>query len=214
MNNMLPYLVTLGFLAIWALTHLFNREAEPLPPRPGRPPNGNGPRPPQPGGPTRAEPTMRWAQPGAGPTARPAPPRPARLDDDIVILESEPKRPAPPARSTAGAAAKRSSRSKPSAAPPAKRAEAAPAKLLGAPLSASIAPLSNRPVEFKPLTLPQETLTTLEPAKKPAPAAPKPTATTAALNIPALLTSPDRVRESFILSQILQPPRSRIGHRR
>ncbi|MDR3639005.1 MAG: hypothetical protein P4L84_34690, partial [Isosphaeraceae bacterium] len=77
---MLPYLVTLGFLAIWALAHLFNRDAEPLPPRAGRPPNGPGPRPQPPvGPPRRVEPPMRWSPPsGANPAARPAGARPVR----------------------------------------------------------------------------------------------------------------------------------------
>jgi hypothetical protein len=39
---LVQFIVPLAFLAIWALTSLLNRDAQPLPPRPGRPP-GPGP---------------------------------------------------------------------------------------------------------------------------------------------------------------------------
>ncbi len=42
---LLQFIVPLTFLAIWALTSLLNREAQPLPPRPGRTPVPGGPRP-------------------------------------------------------------------------------------------------------------------------------------------------------------------------
>ena len=35
---LIQFIVPLTFLAIWALTSLLNRDAQPLPPRPGRPP--------------------------------------------------------------------------------------------------------------------------------------------------------------------------------
>jgi len=42
---LIQFIVPLMFLAIWALTSLLNRDAQPLPPRPGRPPGAGGPRP-------------------------------------------------------------------------------------------------------------------------------------------------------------------------
>ena len=44
-DNLFQFIVPLTFLAIWALTSLFNREAPPLPQRMGRPqpPGGPGP---------------------------------------------------------------------------------------------------------------------------------------------------------------------------
>ena len=42
---LVQFIVPLTFLAIWALTSLLNRDAQPLPPRPGRPPGPGGVRP-------------------------------------------------------------------------------------------------------------------------------------------------------------------------
>jgi hypothetical protein len=109
---LLQFIVPLTFLAIWALTSLLNRDAQPLPPRPGRVPGaGGGPRPmmgaplsgrSEPAGSARALGTARPAMPA--PTERPpsarwsAPLTPARpldggraggRDEGIVILESE-----------------------------------------------------------------------------------------------------------------------------
>ncbi|MBV8609400.1 MAG: hypothetical protein JO034_18335, partial [Singulisphaera sp.] len=44
-DNLFQFIVPLTFLTIWALTSLFNREAQPLPPRSNRPPGPPGPRP-------------------------------------------------------------------------------------------------------------------------------------------------------------------------
>src|SRR5438067_2114846 len=122
-NNLIQFIVPLTFLAIWALTSLFNREAQPLPPRTGRVPNPLGPRPM--GGPPAAprpqeqrldllnrDPDARWANP----TVRRPPGRP---DDDILIIESEPRRTAAnaPARSVS-APPKRPARPRPSPPPP------------------------------------------------------------------------------------------------
>src|SRR5437764_360870 len=101
--NLLQFIVPLTFLAIWALTSLFNREAQPLPPRMGRPqnPNGPGPGPAGGGGSTlnalrseaaNRDPSLRWASPTAADrtgTRRPV----GRPDDEILIIE-ETRRPA------------------------------------------------------------------------------------------------------------------------
>ena len=42
--DLYQYMVPLAFIAIWALTSIFNRETQPLPPRPVRPGGPNGPR--------------------------------------------------------------------------------------------------------------------------------------------------------------------------
>jgi hypothetical protein len=60
---LIQFVVPLTFLAIWALTTLLNRDAQPLPPRPGRPA-------PRPGGPAGSP--ERRVLPGEMP-ARPAP---------------------------------------------------------------------------------------------------------------------------------------------
>ncbi len=109
---LLQFIVPLTFLAIWALTSLLNRDAQPLPPRPGRAPGtGGGSRPgmgaplagrSESSAPSRSTGTSR--PPVPAPVERPAPARwSAPLaqsrplstgraggpDDGIVILESE-----------------------------------------------------------------------------------------------------------------------------
>src|SRR5215470_12234855 len=97
-DNIFQVIVPLTFLAIWALTSLFNREAQPLPPRTGRAPGPNGPRPmPGPSSARAAEwrPETFPREPVPG---RPAPPGPVRApvpraggrpDDEILVIESE-----------------------------------------------------------------------------------------------------------------------------
>ena len=86
---LIQFIVPLMFLAIWALTSLLNRDAQPLPPRPGRPPGAGGPRPltsmpgqteprsPGPGTPVQtpassplADPQTMWPGATSAPTAR------------------------------------------------------------------------------------------------------------------------------------------------
>ncbi len=108
---LLQFIVPLTFLAIWALTSLLNRDAQPLPPRPGRAPGaGGGPRPGmgaplvgrgEPAGSSRSQGASRPAAPAAersAPARWAAPPAQARSleagrsggpDEGIVILESE-----------------------------------------------------------------------------------------------------------------------------
>ena len=110
LDILLQFIVPLSFLAIWALTSLLNRDAQPLPPRPMRGPGPGGPRP---GtglppsdrgdlaGPARYQGAGRLS-PGAGERPGAAqwsgssgPGRPGGLgrtagpDSGIVILESE-----------------------------------------------------------------------------------------------------------------------------
>src|SRR5689334_1535404 len=119
LDILLQFIVPLSFLAIWALTSLLNRDAQPLPPRPMR---GLGPGGARPGtglppldrgdlaaaaryqGGGRLSPVV-VERPGAAPwSGPPGPGRPGGLgratgpDSGIVILESE-VRGAPPASS-------------------------------------------------------------------------------------------------------------------
>jgi hypothetical protein len=107
---MLQFIVLMTIMAIWALTSLLSREAQPLPPRPTRGPNPDGARatPPL----TRREPTgpARYLSASQGLSSttterRPAPPRglegqgvsgvrlgsarPLSTDEGIVILDAE-----------------------------------------------------------------------------------------------------------------------------
>src|SRR4051794_1340206 len=109
-DNLFQFIVPLTFLAIWALTSLFNREAPPLPQRMGRPQPPGGPGSGPGGAIVRSEalsrdPSLRWTPPGA--SDRSAVRRPTgRSDDEIMIIE-ETRRPAAP--SPASSAATRSS---------------------------------------------------------------------------------------------------------
>jgi hypothetical protein len=116
-NNIFQLVVPLTFLAIWALTSLFNREAPPLPPRTGagrpQPPGGAGT-------PTRTsissatvtparteapgrDPTMRWGSPaaadgtGSGVRRSASPP-----DDEILIIEETRRSASSPMPSSSG----------------------------------------------------------------------------------------------------------------
>jgi hypothetical protein len=134
---LLQFIVPLTFLAIWALTSLLNREAQPLPPRPARSPAPGGARPAMsapvagrgdPSGPSRY---ASGARPAAPVADRPGQPRwsgtPAQgrsagatraggSDDGIVILESEtrPQQPSTSAFSPSSAASSRTARTAPS----------------------------------------------------------------------------------------------------
>ena len=104
---MLQFIVLLAIMALWALTSLLSREAQPLPPRRLRGALPDGPRPATPGGrgdalapgrnfvnaervsatmPERKAPD-RWSE--ASPAARPTIGRGSGADDGIVILESD-----------------------------------------------------------------------------------------------------------------------------
>ncbi len=104
---MLQFIVLLSIMAIWALTSLLSREAQPLPPRPTRGPAPDGTRPnlvgrttelggagrdpgaanrPAGGLPDR-NPMPRWSD--AAPAPRTTPARPAAADDGIVVVDSD-----------------------------------------------------------------------------------------------------------------------------
>src|SRR4051812_49963997 len=112
MDKIIQFIVPLTFLAIWALTAIFNREAQPLPPRQGRPQPPGGP---GMGGPsaqraglTDRDPNLRWSTTGDRPSSR----RPLSGDDAILIIE-ETRRPPQSAANRAGTGG-----STPPAAPP------------------------------------------------------------------------------------------------
>lgn len=213
-DQLFQFIVPLTFLAIWALTSLFNREAQPLPPRTGRPPDPNGPKPPgtpptmrplerRPDLPPREAP-LRWSPPGAQP---PDDRRPPARPDDIVILETETRRPSPPPapRPVSGAPQRRAARVKPAP----RRPEPAPPRALSGSGTTHLAPQLNRSMDVKPLTRPTSApLTDVEtagasrsiPTRPASQDAPQPT------DPRPLVVSPEKVRESIIMSEILRPP--------
>ena len=130
---LIQFIVPLTFLAIWALTSLLNRDAQPLPPRPGRPGGGPGAAPSLARGPGQAEarppaaplqprPSVAspapppsqaasaWPGPGPPPSSRDrlGPRRPQNLDEAIVYIENGP---GPRGGTRTGAGSQSSSRS-------------------------------------------------------------------------------------------------------
>jgi hypothetical protein len=227
--DLFQFIVPLTFLAIWALTSLLNREAQPLPPRTGRPQGPPGPRP----GPVNAprplerrpelgarDPGARWSVPA--PQPRPAPGRPAnRADDEILIIESEPRRsPAPPGPRppAASSSQRRGNRARSNPAPAPKRQEPpTPRALTAAMVQENQGPLG-RQLELSPLLKMQAPLSqpVSQEAAAGASAPPTPSAGLAppsSREIQTLLTSPARLREAFVVSELLGPPLALRGTR-
>jgi hypothetical protein len=217
LDNLFQFIVPLTFLAIWALTSLFNREAQPLPPRTGRPQPPNGPG----AGGTSAtlrseslnrDPSLRWSTPPAGdrpPSRRPI----GRLDDEILIIE-ETRRPsaATPTRPGSGAAPRRGARSRPTPGGSPKRSEAASARplsgALGSPLP--IPQQMSRQLELNPLAMPHSPLlgspqqNITQTVSEPTHQASRPVPIWDDFRL--LLNSPSKLREAVIVNEILQPP--------
>jgi hypothetical protein len=218
-EEVLKAIVPLTFLAIWALTSLFSRDAKP---QVGRPAQGLGPRPggpgpappPRPGNPAMArDPAVRWGNPPGTETAIPRR-IPGRPDEEILVIRSETGRAAGPPlpRPGAGAAAaKRTTRPKaaPTTAP--KRAEPTAAR----PLSGSTAstPYQNltQQLDIAPLSTQQATPGVTPQPQKPAYELPAKGPATPLSELRLLIGSRDRIREAILLNEVLQPP---IAYRR
>ena len=200
--------VVLSIMAIWAITSLFNRESTPTPTRSNGPIPPPGPRPP-------ADPTLRWA-----PTASPQNPGPRRVaigDDDILIISSDTNRPTRPgqARPLATAGPRRTPKARLAPRAPAARVEPPPPqrpRLAGvsqnvsqqiARSSLGLSPLDAIPAASAPMTLGLSSLPS-EPIHAPL-------ITISA--VAASLADPVRLREAFIINEILQPPVSLRGTR-
>ena len=211
MQHFYQFIVPLTFLAIWALTSLFNREAQPLPPRSGRRPGEPGPRPgnaPKPGE-WRPESVGRAS---SGPTsASSARASAARANqDEIIILESETRRPSSSSPASR-ANPKRSNRGRP-AQQPARRAEPTPAAKAPGMRSGltDAAPVGSRTQGLSPLSLPPSPLLQSEGT-----GVEKVTSASAVIPAMPLLTpddvrlwlqTPGRLREAMVLNELLKPP--------
>ena len=203
----LKAIVPISFVAIWALTALFNREAKGLP---ARPPGG----PPQ-GGPRPVDPTLRWGPPAAAPS--PGVRRVAMGDDDILIIPNDPMRPARPAPSQPrqGAVVRRPLRGRAANQPP-KKPEPAPSRPKLAGVSQNVNQSLATPSGLTSLTtiVPMTTETGSDLAN--APSAPSVTSAVVSVStLRPLMADPIRLREAFIVNELLQPPialRGRRGH--
>jgi hypothetical protein len=203
----LKAIVPISFVAIWALTALFNREGRAFP---ARPPGG----PPQ-GGPRPGDPTLRWGPPAA--SAAPGGRRVVMGDDDILIIPNDPMRPARPAPTPPrqGAMIRRPLRGR-AANQPAKKPEPAPSRPKLAGVSQNVNQSLAKPIELTPLTTiaPMTTATGSDLAN--APSAPSVTSAVVSVStLRPLMADPIRLREAFIVNELLQRPialRGRRGH--
>jgi hypothetical protein len=242
-EQLYQFIVPLTFLAIWALTSLFNREAQPLPPRAGRPPGPPGPPGPRPESGFSPTSASDWrtelverqstpVRPGlSGPGLRGGPRADARSDDDILIIEAEPRRQITvPATRIGPPAARRTVRVKTAPKEASRRGQSGPAQVLSQS-SQVYDPMDKVSDEFRSQALHDEltriskeirakALSPLLQPSSPTPASAKdataphtdPKTRTAG---PSPLTladvrrgfaSPARVRESFLLKEVLESP--------
>jgi len=178
----LQFIVLLAIMAIWALTSLLSRDAQPLPPRPIRGPVPDGTRP-SPigrsgqaspgrfagtadrvsGGIPERPPSARWNEPSGSGPARPAPARGLARDEGIVILESDARGSRPSSgtlsatttRNPRAGQTRRSSRGRSSSsANPTRPAEPGSPRALTSLVTQSMAQQQNRPLELTPLDAP------------------------------------------------------------
>lgn len=258
---LIQFIVPLMFLAIWALTSLLNRDAQPLPPRPGRPPGAGGPRPltsmpgqteprsPGPGTPVQtpassplADPQTMWPGATSAPTARErAIQRPPlkNLDDAIVYIENDPttrgttrpaSSPGPAAATAAGSRLPRAAQQRKgtrgrsgTTSSPSNEARAEPKthRALSDQVNQSMALQRNKPLEITPLfsSLAPLSLPLSQGSVAPQVQQERGTAnpvTLSGLDIRKMLSSPGKLREFALLTEVLQPPVSlrprRIRH--
>ena len=180
---MLQFIVLLSIMALWALTSLLSREAQPLPARPARGPGPGGLRPVVPMNPGGAMGPSRTTGPAEGlqasslerraparwneasPPTRPAPGRGLGANDGIVILESDSRAAQPAAGGVAGsllgaargraASSRRGSRGRSTASTgPTKPVEPGRPRALTSLVTQSMAQKRNRPLEITPLSGP------------------------------------------------------------
>ena len=254
---LIQFIVPLTFLAIWALTSILNRDAQPLPPRPGRPPGPGGVRPP--GRPAqgrlnRAPPAaecpavrlppllgiVRRPGPDLGsPPGSASPPRPrprlGSLDEAIVYIENDPaartaSRPASAltgstasgSRPARGGPTRRGGRSRTGVAGPAAQGKTEPdtPRALSDQVNQSLARQRSKPLEISPLGTPMSSLSSplshasvtpqFAQLQETGTAAPPPLT---GVEVHKLLASPARLREVFMLTEILRPPLALRRHR-
>jgi hypothetical protein len=185
---MTQILISLGILLLWALTSLLSRETQPLPPRPIRARPGEGPRPSM----------IRLSESDI---------RPARsLGGNGATLAQ------PAAARASRNTSKRGVRGRSSGGQPAgKTAEADKGRRLSNQINLSMAQAANRPLEITPLDIPLSTLSsTLTPLGVRGSLEPRSfrnaAATLDSRTARAMLTSPEKLREIAILSEVLKPP--------
>jgi len=221
LNDLLRAIVPLTFLAVWALSSILNKEANPLP---NRPPQGFGPRPgglppgqrppARAGAPVARDPTLRWGDPaaGAGPGLR----RPQALsEDEVLVIRAEPTRAAgqPLPRPGSGTAAvRRTARAKAAPTTVPKRAEAKISRPLGGTTGLTRPGPGARALDdLAPLQGTQpgaasQPLSTVSVASRSNTIAASLSENSAYWR--SLLNSRGKIREALVLNELLQPPLS------
>ena len=217
-DSLIRAIVPLSFMAIWALTSLFNRDSKPkpsamtMPPRPLNPGQGSGPR--------MGEPTLRWSSTtsGTGSTAAPVKRPPVRVggDDGIVILSSETKARAErlvAGQFSTGNGAKRPNKGKPVV--PQRKPETTQTRTKLAGVSQNVNQhLTNSTIEMTPLVSmpPMASMSPLGLSSLPT-VAPDSIGVVPLSVTARALADPARLREAFVLNEILLPPVSMRSRR-
>jgi hypothetical protein len=232
---MLQFVVLLAIMALWALTSLLSREAQPLPPRRPRGALPEGPRPAPPAGrgdtltpartfvnpdrmsattPDRKAPN-RFGEASAA--VHPAPARGLGADDGIVILESDNRAarstgagtlPIGGASSRRGSPVRRNVRGRaPAGASPPKHVEPGKPRALTTLVTQSMAQKRNKRLEIEPLAMINSPLTQhLSGAQIEHPGSPDSAPAFTGESLRSMLASPIKLREVALLTELLQPP--------
>ncbi len=210
LNEILKVIVPLAFLAIWALTAVFNKEENKLPARTPGPPNPYGPRP---GIPPRVAPaadrppTLRWGPQNVAANA----PKPGG-DDDIVILDSpRPARPIP----LRGAPPRRA-RAKPATDVATRSAPIVPTRIGGL---GNVSQTVNQQLATQPAMESLNTPLSGTGARQVISKAAKVVdhdagPTLRAMTVAGALADPRRLREAILINELLQPPLALRGRMR
>ncbi len=204
MNEWRNLIIPLLVLSFWGLRQIFERESPPanrLPP-PG--PRPGGPRPPE--GIANREPSLRWSGPPPRPTPEPrrAGGRASARDEEVIIIRPEAILPdSPPSRQGQARRPPRTRSAGVSRAP-----EPPLDRTLGGAISQSVGQVLDRQIGLGPVDQRGSLSKSSTRAALPTDAEPPATALARALK------SPGKLREAFILNELLQPPLALRGPRR
>ena len=209
---LLKAIVPLSFLAIWALTAVFNKQSQPLPTRvPSSNPFGPRPAPPTPLAPSRPVSTVRNEPPIRWGSQTVAPPPPPRLrpggDDEIVILEM-PRLNRPTGR---GVSPSKKSKANPAANKPTPKPSANPGF---GKISQTVNQQLTGAIHHHLLAESVASTVTHSVAGTAAKSIVVDIADQRLASLVATMRDPARLREAFVLNELLQPPLSMRGRPR